>query len=61
MLANRLTILTEDARAPDEIDREAVERELDEAGTRPAPTLAAQDERRQAIQRAQAMLKVAGG
>ena len=59
MLDNRLSILTQDAKSSEEIDRAAASQELDEARARSASTQAAQQERRKAIQRAAAQIKAA--
>jgi F-type H+-transporting ATPase subunit epsilon len=59
MLHNRLTILTQDARSPAEVDLSAAEQELADARARSAPSLVAQQERRLAIARAGAKIKLA--
>ena len=59
VLGNRLTILTEHACAPEEIDLAAAEQELADARSRRAAELAAQEERRRAVERAGAKIKLA--
>jgi F-type H+-transporting ATPase subunit epsilon len=61
MLNNCLTLLTEDARSADEIDRPAAEQALSEARDRSATDTASQEERRRAIQRASAQIKTVAG
>ena len=59
MLDNQLTILTQEALAPGQIDADAVQRDLAEATAQSAPTLESQDHRRLAIDRARAKLHLA--
>ena len=61
MLNNRLTLLTQEARSPEEIDRSAADKALAEARARSAADPDAQEARRLAIQRASSQLKLAGG
>ncbi len=60
MLHNRLTLLTQEARSADQIDRSAAERALAEARARSAADAGGHDQRRLAIQRAATQLKLAG-
>ena len=60
MVANRLTILTEQARRPEEIDRAAAERALAAANEMPAGTDAENAARERAQARARAQLRIAG-
>ena len=59
VLSNRLTILTEQACSPKEIDLAAAEQELADARSMRAADLAAQQERRRAVERAIAKIKLA--
>ena len=61
MLDDCLTILTEDARAEDEIDPAAAQRQLTDARARSARNPQAQQERSRAIARASAQLKLTAG
>ena len=58
MVDNKLTILTEQARKPSEIDREAAREALKEAMARPASTAEEYDERQKDIRRARVQLKL---
>jgi F-type H+-transporting ATPase subunit epsilon len=60
MVDNRLTILTEQARAVEDIDREAVRRSLAEAQSMPMVTDAEFAARQRAVQRAETQLRLAG-
>lgn len=60
MVANRLTILTEQARRPEEIDRAAAERALAAASEMPAGTDDENTARERALARARAQLRIAG-
>lgn len=59
MVDNRLTILTEQARAVEEIDREAARRALEEARAMPSVTDAEFAARQRALQRAEVQLRLA--
>lgn len=61
MVDNRLTILTEQAKRPEEIDRDTARQALTEALTLPARDEASQKSRARAIERARAQLRIAGG
>ena len=58
MVDNRLTILTEDARRPDELDRQAAEASLAEARTMIIRDDASVEARRRAIKRAKVQLQL---
>jgi F-type H+-transporting ATPase subunit epsilon len=60
MVDNRLTILTEQAKEPDRIDRAAAERALAEARAMKARTEVEFKARQQSLASAQAQLKLAG-
>jgi len=60
MLEDRLTILTQQARRREEIDRAAAERALAAARDTPAPNEEAVEARQKAIERARAQLRIAG-
>ncbi|HSK75839.1 MAG TPA: ATP synthase F1 subunit epsilon [Thermoanaerobaculia bacterium] len=60
MVDNRLTILTEQARAVEEIDRDAARRALDEARSMPSVTDAEFAARQRALRRAETQLRLAG-
>lgn len=60
MADNDLTVLTEDARRADEIDRAQVEKLLEEARASEAHDVASIEEREKTIQRARAQLRVLG-
>jgi F-type H+-transporting ATPase subunit epsilon len=59
MVDNRLTILTEQARAVEEIDREAARRALEEARSMPMVTDAEFAARQRALQRAEVQIRLA--
>ena len=59
MLHNRLTILTQDARTADEINLEETRQRLAEAQSRAPREPAAQQQRRQDIERATAQIELA--
>jgi len=59
MLEDRLTILTQQARRREEIDRAAAERALAAARDTPAPNEEAVEARQKAIERARAQLRIA--
>jgi F-type H+-transporting ATPase subunit epsilon len=59
MVEDRLTILTQQAKRPQEIDRAAAERALAAARETPAPNEEAMVERQKAIERARAQLRIA--
>ena len=59
MVDNRLTILTEQARAVEEIDREAARRALEEARSMPSVTDAEFAARQRALKRAETQLRLA--
>ena len=59
MLDNDFTILTQEARSAEEIDLAEAQRQLAEARRRAAPNADAQRERRRAIERAGAQIKLA--
>jgi len=59
MVDNRLTLLTEQAKRPEEIDRAAVERALTEARALPMVSDAEFAARQKAVQRAQVQIKLA--
>jgi F-type H+-transporting ATPase subunit epsilon len=59
MIDDRLTILTQQARRRDEIDRAAAERALAAARDTPAPNEEAVAARQKAIERARAQLRIA--
>lgn len=58
MVDNRLTILTEQARAVEEIDREAARRALEEARSMPSVTDAEFAARQRAMKRAETQLRL---
>ncbi|MEE8137703.1 MAG: ATP synthase F1 subunit epsilon [Thermoanaerobaculia bacterium] len=58
MVDNRLTVLTEDARRPDELDRRAAEASLAEARTMIIRDDASVEARRRAIKRAKVQLQL---
>ena len=60
MVDNRLTILTEQARAVEEIDRDAARRALEEARSMPSVTDAEFAARQRALRRAETQLRLAG-
>ena len=60
MVDNRLTILTEQARAVEEIDRDAARRALEEARSMPSVTDAQFAARQRALRRAETQLRLAG-
>jgi F-type H+-transporting ATPase subunit epsilon len=60
MVANRLTILTEQAKPAEEIDKPAVARALAAAEALPIPDEAAYADRQRALQRARVQLRMAG-
>jgi F-type H+-transporting ATPase subunit epsilon len=60
MVDNRLTVLTEAARGPEELDRSAAQRALDEARAMPVRDDAEEVARDRAQQRARAQLRLAG-
>ncbi len=59
MLDNRLTILTEDARAPEELDRQAASANLDAARGLTVTDDASFEARQKALQRARTQLRLA--
>ncbi len=59
MVANKLTILTEQARRPEDIDRAAAERELAAAREMPMTTDAQFAARQRAVERARAEIRLA--
>ena len=59
MVDDRLTILTQQAKRRDEIDRAAAERALAAARDTPAPNEEAVEARQKAIERARAQLRIA--
>ncbi len=59
MLDNRLTILTEDARRPDELDRQAAASDLEEARALTVTDDASLEARQKALQRARTQLRLA--
>ena len=59
MVDNRLTLLTEQAKRPEEIDRAAAERALTEARALPMVSDAEFAARQKAVQRAQVQIKLA--
>lgn len=59
MVENRLTLLTEQAKSVDEIDRAAAERALAEAREMPMDTDAAFAARQRAVQRAEVQIRLA--
>ena len=59
MVENRLTILTEQAREPSVLERQAAEKALDEAKARPITDDQSFTDRDRAIRRAQAEIKMA--
>lgn len=59
MVDDRLTILTQNAKRQDEIDRAAAERSLAAAREAPAPNEEAVEARQKAIERARAQLRIA--
>lgn len=61
MVDNRLTILTEQARAVEEIDREAARRALEEARSMPSVTDAEFAARQRAMKRAETQLRLTAG
>jgi F-type H+-transporting ATPase subunit epsilon len=61
MVENRLTLLTEQAKSVNEIDRAAAERSLDEARSLPAKGEAEIAARQRAVQRARVQIQLAGG
>jgi F-type H+-transporting ATPase subunit epsilon len=61
MVGDRLTILTQQAKRKDEIDRAAAERALAAARETPAPNEEAVAARLKAIERARAQIRVAAG
>ncbi len=60
MAEERLTILTQQAKRPQEIDRAAAERALAAAREAPAPNEEAVAVRQRAVERARAQLRIAG-
>ena len=60
MVDNRLTILTEQARPVEEIDRDAARRALEEARSMPTVTDAEFAARQRALKRAETQLRLAG-
>ncbi|HEY8022734.1 MAG TPA: ATP synthase F1 subunit epsilon [Thermoanaerobaculia bacterium] len=58
MVEERLTILTQQAKRPQEIDRAAAERALAQARETPAPTADAVAARQRAVERARAQLRL---
>jgi F-type H+-transporting ATPase subunit epsilon len=58
MVEERLTILTQQAKRPQEIDRAAAERALAQAREAPAPTADAVAARQRAVERARAQLRL---
>ena len=60
MVRNNLIVLTQQAVAAEDLDRDQARRALDQANKTPAPTLEAQEQRRLAQQRARARLRLAG-
>lgn len=61
MVENRLTLLTEQAKSVNEIDRAAAERALDEARALPASGESEIAARQRAVQRARVQIQLAGG
>lgn len=61
MVENRLTVLTEQARRPEELDTDAARQALTEALTLPAGDEASHKAKKRAIERARAQLRMAGG
>ena len=61
MVDNRLTILTEQARAVEEIDREAARRALEEARSMPTVTETEFAARQRALKRAETQLRLTAG
>ena len=61
MVENRLTLLTEQAKSVNEIDRAAAERALDEARALPAKGETEIAARQRAVQRARVQIQLAGG
>lgn len=61
MVDNRLTILTEQARAVEEIDRDAARRSLEEARSMPTVTDAEFAARQRALKRAETQLRLTAG
>ncbi len=61
MVENRLTLLTEQAKSVNEIDRAAAERALDEARSLPAKGETEIAARQRAVQRARVQIQLAGG
>jgi len=59
MVEERLTILTQQAKRPQEIDRAAAERALAQARETPAPNADAVAARQRAVERARAQLRIA--
>lgn len=59
MLDDQLTILTEDARAPEELDRQAARSDLDAARSQTVTDDASFEARQKAIQRARTQLRLA--
>ncbi len=58
MANNRLTVLTESARRPEELEAEAVQQELDAASALPIPDDAAFENRQRALRRARVQRKL---
>lgn len=58
MVDNRLTVLTESARGPEELDRSAAQQALDEALAMPVRDKAEEAARDRALQRARAQLRL---
>jgi len=61
MVENRLTVLTEQAKRPEELDAAAARQALTEALTLPAGDKTSHEARKRAIARARAQLRMAGG
>ena len=59
MLGDQLTILTEDARVPEELDRETASSDLDAARSLSVTDDASFEERQKALQRARTQLRLA--
>ena len=61
MVRNNLIVLTQQAVAVEDLDRDEARQALDQANKTHAPTLEAQEQRRLAQQRARAQLRLAAG
>jgi F-type H+-transporting ATPase subunit epsilon len=61
MVDNRLTVLTEEAKRPEEIDRDAARQALSDALALPVKDEASHKAKARAVERARAQLRIAGG